>query len=138
VATKLADDETGLKPYDRLSRGAKQEMDLRRRSAVKQAEKDNEATPLSDAAAKLLYSSPFNRRANEDVADVEAGAQRKRDRIQRAKDLADYKDMPNNTLYSDRVPEKISKDSKLFKKGGSVSSRADGIAQRGKTKGRMC
>ena len=25
-----------------------------------------------------------------------------------------------------------------YKKGGSVSSRADGIAQRGKTKGRMC
>ena len=136
MATKLADDETGLKPYDRLSRGAKQEMDLRRRSAVKQAEKDNEATPLSDAAAKLLYSSPFNRRANEDVADVEAGAQRKRDRIQRAKDLADYKDMPNNTLYSDRVPEKL--NGKLFKQGGFVSSRADGIAQRGKTKGRMC
>jgi hypothetical protein len=27
---------------------------------------------------------------------------------------------------------------KAYAKGGSVSSRADGIAQRGKTKGRMC
>jgi hypothetical protein len=25
-----------------------------------------------------------------------------------------------------------------FKKGGSVSSRADGIAQRGKTRGKIC
>jgi hypothetical protein len=25
-----------------------------------------------------------------------------------------------------------------YKKGGSVSSRADGIAQRGKTRGKMC
>jgi hypothetical protein len=28
--------------------------------------------------------------------------------------------------------------SETFKKGGSVSSRADGIAQRGKTRGKMC
>lgn len=27
---------------------------------------------------------------------------------------------------------------KTYAKGGSVSSRADGVAQRGKTKGRMC
>jgi hypothetical protein len=27
---------------------------------------------------------------------------------------------------------------KLYKKGGSASSRADGIAQRGKTRGKMC
>jgi len=29
-------------------------------------------------------------------------------------------------------------DSKKYAKGGSVSSRADGIAQRGKTRGKMC
>ncbi len=138
MATKLADDETRMKPYERLSRGAKQEMDLARRNDLKKAEKDNAATPLSDTAAKLLASSPFNRRANEDVADIEASAQRKKDRIQSAKDLADYKDMPSKKLYGDRVPEKIVRGEKMFKTGGSVSSRADGIAQRGKTKGRMC
>ena len=138
MATKLADDETRMKPYERLSRGAKQEMDLARRAALKQAEKDNEPTPIADTVAKVISASPLNRRANEDIADVEAKAQRKKDRIQGAKDLADYKDMPNKTLYSDRVPEKIGRDQKLFKAGGSVSSRADGIAQRGKTRGKVC
>ena len=30
------------------------------------------------------------------------------------------------------------KAAKKFAKGGSVSSRADGVAQRGKTRGKMC
>ena len=120
MATKLADDETRMKPYERLSRGAKQEMDLARRDALKQAEKDNEATPIADTVAKVISASPLNRRANEDIADVEAKAQRKKGRIQSAKDLADYKDMPNKTLYYDRVPEKIGRDQKLFKTGGAV------------------
>lgn len=32
----------------------------------------------------------------------------------------------------------IAASGKPMKKGGSVSSRADGIAQRGKTRGKMC
>jgi len=44
-----------------------------------------------------------------------------------AKEKADRKDMPS-----------FAETPSGYKKGGSVSSRADGIAQRGKTKGRMC
>jgi hypothetical protein len=34
-------------------------------------------------------------------------------------------------------PEGVRKSTKKYAKGGSVSSRADGIAKRGKTKGRF-
>ena len=44
-----------------------------------------------------------------------------------AKEKADRKDMPS-----------FAETPSGYKKGGSVSSRADGIAQRGKTRGRMC
>jgi hypothetical protein len=46
-----------------------------------------------------------------------------------------------NAMLSSRVnPTGMKKGGKVKKmaKGGSASSRADGIAQRGKTKGRMC
>ena len=110
----LKDDETRLKPYDRLSRGAKQEMDLARRAELKKAEKDNEATPVSDTVAKILYASPLNFNSGHDIGRVDASADEKKARIQRAKDKADYKDMPNKTLYSDTVPEKLAKGGRVM------------------------
>ena len=42
-------------------------------------------------------------------------------------------------LAADIANDKMNTEGKTtYKKGGSVSSRADGIAQRGKTKGRIC
>ena len=38
----------------------------------------------------------------------------------------------------DEIKRETRGKAKAYAKGGSVSSRADGIAQRGKTKGRMC
>ena len=109
----LKDDETRMKPYDKLSRGAKQEMDLARRAELKKAEKDNEATPVSDTIAKILYASPLNSNSGRDIGRVDAYAGGKEARIQRAKDKADYKDMPNKTLYSDAVPEKLAKGGRV-------------------------
>ena len=39
---------------------------------------------------------------------------------------------------TDVAPTTKTEMGQKFSKGGSVSSRADGIAQRGKTRGRMC
>ena len=39
---------------------------------------------------------------------------------------------------ADAAPTTKTEMGQKFSKGGSVSSRADGIAQRGKTRGRMC
>ena len=109
----LKDDETRMKPYDKLSRGAKQEMDLARRAELKKVEKDNETTPVSDTIAKILYASPLNPNSGRDIGRVDANAGEKKARIQRAKDKADYTDMPNKTLYGDDVPEKLAKGGKV-------------------------
>ena len=39
---------------------------------------------------------------------------------------------------TDAAPTTKTEMGQKFSKGGSISSRADGIAQRGKTRGRMC
>jgi hypothetical protein len=45
------------------------------------------------------------------------------------------KPMPDKSIYPDSVP--VDEPVRMAK-GGSASSRADGIAQRGKTRGKMC
>lgn len=62
-----------------------------------------------------------------------------------AEQLADYEDKQNSDIYTvsgkgpqpPMDPEGVRKSTKKYVKGGSVSSRADGIAKRGKTKGRF-
>jgi len=46
------------------------------------------------------------------------------------------KPKPKPTIYPDSVP--VDEPVKKMAKGGSASSRANGIAQRGKTRGKMC
>ena len=58
------------------------------------------------------------------------------DRVKLSKDSKErIADMENDEAMREVDAEK---ETKKYAKGGSVSSRADGIAQRGKTKGRMC
>lgn len=65
--------------------------------------------------------------------------------IEEAKQAAkDAKDAPkidaayNKALTSTEQKPAPKPAEKKFAKGGSVSSRADGVAQRGKTRGKMC
>ena len=46
------------------------------------------------------------------------------------------KPAPKPPMYPDSVP--VDEPVKKMAKGGSASSRADGIAQRGKTRGKVC
>ena len=46
------------------------------------------------------------------------------------------KPTPKPPIYPDSVP--VDEPVKKMAKGGSASSRADGIAQKGKTRGKMC
>jgi len=46
------------------------------------------------------------------------------------------KPKPKPTIYPDSVP--VDEPVKRMAKGGSISSRADGIAQRGKTNCKIC
>ena len=125
----LKDDETRMKPYDKLSRGAKQEMDLARRAAVKEKQKaadagDSVGKKVSDGVAALLYASPLNPNSSKDLAGLRGerdGRKRKReDELQSAKDAADYKDTERKgNLYGDMAPGKM-KDAG-YAKGGKVT-----------------
>ena len=66
----------------------------------------------------------------DDVITPETRAKRKK----MLEDVQDDKDREE----ADAAPTTKTEMGQKFAKGGSVSSRADGIAQRGKTRGKMC
>jgi hypothetical protein len=145
MATKLTDDETYLKKYENLSRGEKQQVDLSKRMRLKEAQSESDAGDsigqrVGDTVGRAMRDIAGSPSATREQAEVDtATANRKAERtrkLQEAKDSADY--MQNSGMYSSSTPGKI-KDN-TFKTGGSVSAsrRGDGIAQRGKTRGKMC
>ena len=150
MATKLADDETYLKKYGNLSRGEKQQLDLNKRARLAEAQTEaNEGDSLgqrgSDAASRVLLGAASltgSQSASRKKAEVDALADKRESerqrRLQDAKDSADYKER-DRSLYGSKTPGKIKDNMAEFKKGGMTASRrADGIAQRGKTRGKMC
>ena len=58
-------------------------------------------------------------------------------RAKRKKMLEEVQD-DRDREKTDAAPTTKTEMGQKFSKGGSVSSRADGIAQRGKTRGKMC
>jgi hypothetical protein len=76
-----------------------------------------------------------------------AGAGRGKQGGPTAKELTNYERKQNAGVYTEEMgqppmdPEGAKKRGGVIKKmagGGSASNRADGIAQRGKTRGKMC
>jgi hypothetical protein len=149
MATKLADDETYLKKYDNLSRGKKQELDLAKRARLKDAQAEAEAGDSAfqrgkDVAGRVIRSlagSPSAKRQQDEADALTAKRESERQRrLQEAQDSANYKER-DQSLYGSDTSGKIKDNMLGMKKGGKVSSassRADGIAQRGKTRGKMC
>lgn len=148
---RLADDETYLKKYENLSAEEKQEIDLARRKRLKEAQSAvDKGDPLSqrlgDTMGRVLRGAATltgSQRAAKEQAEAEvAVAKRASDRqrrLQEAKDAAEYKDRDRARFVS-KTPGKLNDNLLEFKKGGmvgSASKRADGIAQRGKTRGQM-
>lgn len=148
---KLADDETYLKRYENLSRGEKQELDLAKRQRLKEvqleaSQGDTFSQRAGDVMGRVLRTPAAlagNQRAAQEQAVANAmaakrEAERQR-RLQEAKDSAEYKERDRAKYISD-TPGKLEDNPLKFKKGGivgSASKRADGIAQRGKTRGKM-
>ena len=75
---------------------------------------------------KASLQRAFENKRKEDEAIKVESERRKQKRAEAGKNFKE-------NMESGRVDEM----GNAYKKGGSVSSRADGIAQRGKTKGRM-
>jgi len=138
--------DTGVTTYDKLPRGQKEEIDFKRRAAVKAAE-DKPKRRAGDVVADIAALSPF--------APRDSGGSQKRysasrqQAIDAAKDRAEYKDLqsgPTKLFATPKGTPGMSTDERAslrsfkvedYAKGGKVSSaskRADGIAQRGKTR----
>ena len=154
----------GVVTYDNLSRGRKQQIDFNRRKALEEA-KNKPKSRVADLAADVLenmgravHGAKVVPNAGNNRARYKAGRE---DAIRKAQDKADYKDVRDSKKYdeplyfedsstdrNDQLDDKgpvrtmraaRGETDREFKKGGVVKkSRGDGIAQRGKTKGRMC
>lgn len=141
----LADDETRLKKYDDLSEKERKAVDEKLKSRVASAKQVAESgDALGQRASDLISGGMYgvaaamgSSAAGRSKAKMEAEAAERE--AQRRSNLKKAEDAASDTgkrsgLYSSETPQK------LYKKGGAVksaSARADGIAQRGKTKGRI-
>ena len=147
--------------YDDLSRGRKQEIDLKRRMAAKEAREAAERGPGAGATVRDVAAGIGEIAQMRDLGAygrVRPGIQRDlNEAAKKAQALADYEDVRDTStlrLFEDKAASKEAgarANAKLnparrmsveqkYKKGGKVSSaskRADGIAQRGKTRGKM-
>ena len=149
--TKLADDETYNKRYENLTPSEKQEIDAQKRKRLKEAQAevdkgDSFSQRASDVTGRVLRGAAElvgstrakteQQNANAEIDKREADRQR---RLQEAKDSANWAER-DRALYNSKTPGKLKDNPLPLKKGGKVSSasrRADGIAQKGRTKGRM-
>jgi len=111
-----------------------EEMGLSETSAMEKSRKANEGPPDLGARSRRVAAAqkrsdkiPQKEREPGFMQEYIAGRAEKRNRI---------KDLPNDGLSTPRYDMKKGGKIPAFKKGGFVG-RADGCAQRGKTKGRM-
>jgi hypothetical protein len=98
------------------------------------------ATPFLDRKAMRYLGTE----AESNLDTTGAGAGRGKQGGPTAKELKKYEDKQDAGVYTKEKgkppsPREMASGGKVkMAKGGSVSSRADGIAQRGKTRGKMC
>jgi hypothetical protein len=144
--------------YDDLSRGRKQEIDLKRRMAAKEARAAAERGPGAGATVRDVVAGLNEIRQGRDLGAygrIKPGMQRDlNEAAKKAQALADYEDVRDTStlrLFEDKAASKEAGErakAKMtptrrmvvedMKKGGMTASRrADGIAQRGKTRGKM-
>lgn len=132
--------KTRLVPYEQLSDNAKDRMKAERDAKAKEYDAKAEDWKTYDALdktvknAQRLFGSKPAQASNRSV-----------DFANKAKAERDWTPSPH-ALYGDDVEHEVDMNSKAFKKGGAVKKKAapkaqtkrrDGIAQRGKTKGRF-
>jgi hypothetical protein len=144
--------------YDDLSRGRKQEIDLKRRMAAKEAREAAERGPGAGATVRDVAAGISEITRGRDLGAygrIKPGMQRDlNEAAKKAQARADYEDVRDTStlrLFDDlaaskeageRAKAKITPARRMvvedMKKGGMTASRrADGCAQRGKTRGKM-
>ncbi len=132
---ELKDDETRLAKFGALSSERKAAIRAAQQEELDTATKERKrptSSRLLDALSQSLGSAKgaeaARRRADEDTARRE----RRFQEAQRAAGMSDEDMDKQPRLYGDTKAHKLKKGGKA-----TASSRADGIAKRGKTRGRM-
>jgi|Laugrefa1bdmlbdn_1035148.scaffolds.fasta_scaffold33002_3 hypothetical protein len=123
----LGDDETRLARWDQMTAAEKARVRAREKAELKEAESERKR-PLSSRIMGGLFT-PLQR-AKEVAAE---DTSRRESRYREAKETTSKSDKDRTKLYP--VDRKIK-----LRKGGSVSAsrRGDGIARKGKTRGKVC
>ena len=138
----LRDDETYQARWDQMTAAEKARVRAKEKAELKAAESERKR-PLSSRIVDTLYDKLG--RSADAKARLEAARedmQRRESRYQEAKKEASQSDKDRmRTVDGVMLARRYGVDRpvKLFRKGGSTASkRADGIAQKGKTRGKVC
>jgi hypothetical protein len=123
----LADDETYLTRYSKLSGKRKAEIAAAEREELSKAEKQRKRPLMDRAATALGEANPFTpqniKRENREMAEKDAA--RREEQYQRAlqKSRMTPEERDKKGFFSDDTPRKFDPDERLFNKGGSVCSK---------------
>ena len=143
MAKPIADDETRMAKFGNLTPDEKRRERTKRQVELESATSERER-PLGKRIMDKLgaaFGQEANQKVNEQAAAEDTA--RRESRYQTAKQRAGMSDQElenEPSLYNTDKVMKLKDNPLKMAKGGSVSSaskRADGCAQRGKTKGKM-
>jgi hypothetical protein len=143
MAKPIADDETRMAKFGNLTPDEKRKERAKQQAELESATSERERPLGSRIMDKLgaAFGHPANQKVNEQAAAEDTA--RRESRYQTAKQRAGMSNQELETepsLYGTDRAIKLKDNPLKMAKGGSVSSaskRADGCAQRGKTKGKM-
>lgn len=120
------------KTYEEATSYEKYKSALEKKAADRAGDKDSKWKDVVELGLNTLGSSPMPKRTEEEKAKIEA-MQLKNERARNPKEFDAAK-----AMYESATSRKKGGSIKCMAKGGSASSRADGIAVRGKTRGTIC
>jgi hypothetical protein len=140
MAKPIADDETRMAKFGNLTPDEKRKERAKQQAELESATSERERPLGSRIMDKLgaAFGQPANQKAHEQAAAEDTA--RRESRYQTAKQRAGMSDQElekEPSLYGTDRAMKLKDNPLKMAKGGSASSRADGCAQRGKTKGRF-
>ena len=132
----LKDDETRLAKFGALSPERKAAVRAEQQKELESATKERERSLGSralDTMTQMLGSAKGAEASRQRVAEDTARREKRFQEAKRAAELSDEDMDKQERYYGDTKINKLAKGGKVK----SASARADGIAQRGKTRGRI-
>jgi hypothetical protein len=136
----LGDDETRLARYSQLNAEEKARVRAKEKAVLEKAKSERER-PLSSRIMDRYYKMGPSFVANPRAKEAAEDTSQRESRYQDAKREASKSDKDRNREVNGFPAKMYPVDRKIkLRKGGSVSAsrRGDGIARKGKTRGKVC